>query len=128
MIGSKCQVTYKNFYRKHVRMDLQPYSCTFAGCSSVSVTFGNRAAWINHEMTHTSDFEWVCIEGCGELFLYRNYFMSYLEEKHFLTATHGPDFDFVVSRCQRQNSFLKSTIRVAHFVIYICRRKVGINM
>lgn len=54
--------------------------------------------------------------------------MSHLEEKYFLTATHGPDFGFVVSKCQRQNSFLKSTIRVAHFVIYICRRKVGINM
>ena len=91
-------------------MDLQPYSCTFGNCPSASVTFGNRTDWINHEMTHSADIEWVCIEGCGKLFRHRNDFIFHLEEKHFLTATHGLDLDLVISRCQRY-----STIRACPF-------------
>ena len=49
--------------RKHVYQDLQPYVCSFPGCSFEYATFASRHDWAEHEFVHYREkFSRLCIE------------------------------------------------------------------
>ncbi|KAL8791113.1 MAG: hypothetical protein Q9195_006057 [Heterodermia aff. obscurata] len=54
-------------WMRHVYRDLQPYVCTFEGCSIGEETYESRHRWFNHEMQ--SHYRvWPCLGHCNEVF------------------------------------------------------------
>jgi hypothetical protein len=49
LLGSACHKA-DHTVRKHVLEDLEPYICTFEGCSSPLKTFSRRRDFVQHEM------------------------------------------------------------------------------
>ncbi|KAF2036132.1 hypothetical protein EK21DRAFT_52546, partial [Setomelanomma holmii] len=50
-------------WRKHLYLDLQPYTCFFVGCSFSATPFADRNVWSNHlELDHKFGPKWDSIE------------------------------------------------------------------
>ena len=57
-------------WMRHVYRDLQPYVCTFEGCSIGEETYESRHRWFHHEMQ--SHYRvWPCLGHCNEVFQIR---------------------------------------------------------
>ncbi|KAL9038527.1 MAG: hypothetical protein Q9180_003079 [Flavoplaca navasiana] len=60
-----CSLKYADNYRRkrewkrHVLRDLQPYICTFGGCSQADTMFERRRNWFGHEL-QVHRVEWCC--------------------------------------------------------------------
>ncbi|KAL9023362.1 MAG: hypothetical protein Q9180_008266, partial [Flavoplaca navasiana] len=60
-----CSLKYSDNYRRkrewerHVLRDLQPYICTFGGCSKADTMFERRRDWFGHEL-QVHRVEWCC--------------------------------------------------------------------
>lgn len=70
LLGSACRKA-DHTVRKHVLEDLEPYICTFEGCSSPLKTFSRRRDFVQHEMNvHGRNDRWhyFCrLSGCGAM-------------------------------------------------------------
>jgi hypothetical protein len=74
--------------RMHVFADLQPYICTFDDCRSMLLTFPNRMAWSQHELTkHRICQSWTC-HLCAGTFSADATFVKHLQLKHDLPLHH----------------------------------------
>ena len=63
-------VSTTHAWMRHVYRDLQPYVCTFEGCSIGEETYESRHRWFNHEMQ--SHYRvWPCLGHCDEVFQIR---------------------------------------------------------
>lgn len=71
--GGKCicseHIIQSNRFRKHLYLDLQPYTCLFAGCAFSAQPFADRQLWSNHlELDHRLGPDWgsvacpLCLE------------------------------------------------------------------
>ena len=68
-------------WKKHVLRDLQPYVCTFSGCSLQDHFFPSRNAWFLHE-TQDHRCVWHCnIEGHG-IYKTQELFMDHMLQSH----------------------------------------------
>ena len=68
-------------WKKHVLHDLQPYVCTFSGCSLEDHFFPSRNAWYLHE-TQEHRCVWHCnVEGHG-IYKTQELFMDHMLQSH----------------------------------------------
>ncbi|KAF7514087.1 hypothetical protein GJ744_004412 [Endocarpon pusillum] len=75
-------------WKIHVFADLQPYICTFNSCRSMLVTFPNRKAWSEHELTqHRTHQSWKC-HLCATMFTGETSLTEHLQQKHELPQHH----------------------------------------
>ncbi|ERF75962.1 hypothetical protein EPUS_01328 [Endocarpon pusillum Z07020] len=71
-------------WKIHVFADLQPYICTFDSCRSMLVTFPNRKAWSEHELTqHRTHQSWRC-RLCATTFTSETSLAEHSQLKHEL--------------------------------------------
>ena len=63
----------------HVLRDLQPYICTFMGCTQPQKNYGSRHEWFLHEAQHRK--RWSCIY-CRQTFSSESEFSSHIKEDH----------------------------------------------
>jgi len=66
-------------WRTHVYKDLQPYVCTFDGCSTSGETYESRSQWYNHELQQHRQI-WTCFGHCGRQFRYKEEFETHVRE------------------------------------------------
>ena len=68
-------------WKKHVLHDLQPYVCTFSGCSSQDHFFSSRNAWYMHE-TQEHRCVWHCnVEG-HDIYDTKELFIGHMSQSH----------------------------------------------
>ena len=68
-------------WKKHVLHDLQPYVCTFSGCSLQDHFFPSRNSWYLHE-TQEHRCVWHCnVEGHG-IYKTQKLFMDHMSQSH----------------------------------------------
>jgi hypothetical protein len=62
--------------------DLQPFMCSFSGCSTELKTFASQQDWLDHEFSaHRIDLQWDC-PACFAVFEQRTAFQEHLEITH----------------------------------------------
>ncbi|KAK0742159.1 hypothetical protein B0T21DRAFT_306590 [Apiosordaria backusii] len=82
--GRSESVGTEHEWRRHVFDDLQPYICTFRGCSSG--LFSTRHEWFNHELElHRT--QWNC-HLCSSKLHSRDLLFQHLENKHQRPISH----------------------------------------
>lgn len=63
MRHSLTSLFFTNSYRKHLFLDLQPYTCFYTGCSFSATPFAGRQLWSNHlELDHEFGPAWTKVE------------------------------------------------------------------
>ncbi|KAL8725718.1 MAG: hypothetical protein Q9181_006306, partial [Wetmoreana brouardii] len=68
-------------WERHVLRDLQPYICTFGGCSEMNTLFERRRDWIAHELqSHRT--EWCCNTPEHPIYDSRTEFQSHMNRQH----------------------------------------------
>ena len=72
-------------WSKHVHEDVQPFTCTFPGCSEPK-SFKRKADWVRHENERHRQLEWwVCnIRDCSHKCYRRDNFVQHLVREHKL--------------------------------------------
>lgn len=89
----------------HFYLDLQPYVCTFEGCSRAHKLFGQKQEWFQHELDyHRTRQVWYCADaGCETEFETRALFEQHLQSKHPNAIAQTPaDFlGIFIDTCQR---------------------------
>lgn len=68
-------------WRRHVLRDLQPYICTFGGCSEANTLFERRRDWIAHELQSHRN-EWCCNTPGHQAYDSRKEFTSHMKRQH----------------------------------------------
>ncbi|KUI66169.1 hypothetical protein VM1G_01677 [Cytospora mali] len=86
----ECQLCYqaKKFtkpsdWTKHVHEDVQPFTCTWAGCREPKL-FKRKADWVRHENEGHRHLEWwKCdVDDCGHICYRRDNFLQHLVREH----------------------------------------------
>lgn len=89
----ECQLCFqvKRFYKpsdwtKHVHEDMQPFTCTFPGCTEPR-SFARKADWVRHENEKHRQLEWwTCNIGNCRHTCHRNHnFVQHLVREHKMT-------------------------------------------
>ncbi|KAL8949422.1 MAG: hypothetical protein Q9222_004474 [Ikaeria aurantiellina] len=71
----------KREWSRHVLRDIQPYVCTFGGCSKVDTMFEKRRDWIDHELRlHRK--EWCCNAPGHRAYGDRDEFQTHMRQQH----------------------------------------------
>ncbi|KAL8965947.1 MAG: hypothetical protein Q9183_003604, partial [Haloplaca sp. 2 TL-2023] len=68
-------------WRQHVLWDLQPYVCTFGGCSEANTLYERRRDWIAHELQSHRN-EWCCNVSGHQPYDNRNDFKGHMIREH----------------------------------------------
>ncbi|KAL8731164.1 MAG: hypothetical protein Q9166_003571 [cf. Caloplaca sp. 2 TL-2023] len=68
-------------WKRHVLRDLQPYICTFGGCSKADTLFERRRDWINHELQFHRT-EWYCNAPGHQAYDSQETFQAHMKDKH----------------------------------------------
>ena len=68
-------------WRQHVLRDLQPYLCTFGGCSEANTLYERRRDWIAHELQSHRN-EWCCNASGHQPYDNRNDFKDHMIREH----------------------------------------------
>ena len=71
----------KREWEQHVLRDLQPYLCTFGGCSQSNTLYERQREWMNHEVQHHRR-EWSCNAPGHDVFKDRNDFEAHMSSQH----------------------------------------------
>ncbi|KXX73181.1 PR domain zinc finger protein 16 [Madurella mycetomatis] len=77
------QYLAKDAWRSHIIQDLQPYHCTYEGCSDPNRLYGSYQEWIDHESQHTR--VWHCHRHAREFETQLEY-TQHLRQDHSDTA------------------------------------------
>ncbi|KAK0726356.1 hypothetical protein B0T21DRAFT_371426 [Apiosordaria backusii] len=88
----------------HLYLDLQPYICTFEGCSRAQKLFGMKQEWFQHELDyHRTRQAWYCGSAdCDREFEAQALFEEHLKSVHSEIVVSNPQLlDLLVSRSQR---------------------------
>lgn len=88
----------------HFYLDLQPYLCTFEGCSRAHKLFGQKQEWFQHELDyHRTHQAWFCADSeCEMEFETRPLFEQHLDSKHPEIVASDPSFlNIIIKNCQR---------------------------
>ncbi|KAK4172752.1 hypothetical protein QBC36DRAFT_337198 [Triangularia setosa] len=88
----------------HLYLDLQPYICTFEGCSRAQKLFGVKQEWFQHELDyHRTRQAWYCgSAGCDREFETQPLFEEHLQVTHSKIVASNPQLlDLLVNRSQR---------------------------
>ncbi|KAK0738770.1 hypothetical protein B0T18DRAFT_433523 [Schizothecium vesticola] len=88
----------------HFYLDLQPYVCTYDGCSRAHKLFGHKHEWFQHELDyHRTHQAWYCANsGCEMEFETRPLFEQHLDSKHPEVIASDPTFlNIIIKNCQR---------------------------
>lgn len=72
-------------WKRHVLRDLQPYICTFGGCSQANTMFERRRDWFGHEL-QVHRVEWCCNIPGHQSYSTRDEFQIHL-------SRHGEHYD-----------------------------------
>ncbi|KAL9632427.1 MAG: hypothetical protein Q9204_003801 [Flavoplaca sp. TL-2023a] len=64
-------------WKRHVLRDLQPYICTFGGCSKADTMFERRRDWFGHEL-QVHRVEWCCNTPSHQAYATREEFRMHL--------------------------------------------------
>ncbi|KAL8809033.1 MAG: hypothetical protein Q9200_003777 [Gallowayella weberi] len=68
-------------WKRHILRDLQPYICTFGGCSKKDALFERRRDWINHEL-HSHRTEWYCNVAGHSAYESKKKFQDHMRSEH----------------------------------------------
>ncbi|KAL8676616.1 MAG: hypothetical protein Q9186_006886 [Xanthomendoza sp. 1 TL-2023] len=68
-------------WKRHILRDLQPYICTFGGCSQKDTLFERRRDWINHEL-HSHRTEWCCNAAGHSAYDSKDKFQDHMRREH----------------------------------------------
>ncbi|KAL8780646.1 MAG: hypothetical protein Q9213_006383 [Squamulea squamosa] len=68
-------------WKRHVLRDLQPYICTFGGCSKAHTLFERRRDWMGHEL-QVHRLEWCCNVPGHEAYSTRDEFWAHMKHEH----------------------------------------------
>ncbi|KAL8806059.1 MAG: hypothetical protein Q9182_001591 [Xanthomendoza sp. 2 TL-2023] len=68
-------------WKRHILRDLQPYICTFGGCSKKDTLFERRRDWINHEL-HSHRTEWCCNVAGHSAYESKEKFQDHMRSEH----------------------------------------------
>ncbi|KAL8962236.1 MAG: hypothetical protein Q9193_001328 [Seirophora villosa] len=71
----------KKDWRQHVLRDLQPYVCTFNGCSQLGTLYERRSDWMRHE-TQCHRREWSCNAKGHDVYPTRDELKTHMERQH----------------------------------------------
>ncbi|KAL9580521.1 MAG: hypothetical protein Q9212_004443 [Teloschistes hypoglaucus] len=94
-------------WKRHVLRDLQPYVCTFGGCSEANTLFERRRDWIAHEL-RAHRIEWFCNTPGHQPHGGREEFQNHLRLHH--ADSFGPDqLDTLTTMMRRPGYNLKFT-------------------
>ena len=82
--------------------DLEPYICTFGGCTRPSKTYGIMGDWIHHEINaHQIQKKWFC-RPCGAEFSSRIAFDNHMRKEHPGLVT-GHQLDLFAEMCEQSS-------------------------
>ncbi|KAF3001378.1 hypothetical protein E8E13_006723 [Curvularia kusanoi] len=116
----------KKFYKpsdwtKHVHEDVQPFTCTFAGCQEPK-SFKRKADWVRHENERHRQLEnWTCnITDCNHTCFRKDNFVQHLVREHKIAepkqrtgrasnkdpsaSNDSDDIWAIVERCRRDTT------------------------
>ncbi|KAL8827298.1 MAG: hypothetical protein Q9170_007070 [Blastenia crenularia] len=68
-------------WKQHVLRDLQPYVCTFGGCSQANTLYERRGEWMRHEVQYHRK-EWSCNVTGHEIYTSRGDFKAHMNHQH----------------------------------------------
>lgn len=68
-------------WKRHVLRDIQPYVCTFGGCSQTDALFERRRDWIAHELQRHRT-EWCCNVPGHLVYGSHKEFQSHMQHQH----------------------------------------------
>ncbi|KAK4224666.1 hypothetical protein QBC38DRAFT_547456 [Podospora fimiseda] len=102
----------------HFYLDLQPYACTFDGCSRSQRLFGVKQQWCDHEIDYHRDplrKSWYCPQaGCKTSeFESRERFEQHLRSAHqdFVTKQTPEFLNLVIDSSQQPSSISQSFVQ-----------------
>ena len=87
--------------RKHIFLDLQPYSCTYEKCAKPDRLYESQRDWFAHELADHRK-QWVC-HLCKHICDEEAQFISHLTIKHGLTVSTA-QMSVVLRACESQPS------------------------
>lgn len=111
-------------WTKHVHEDLQPFTCTFKGCTTEKKSFKRKADWVRHENEcHRHLEEWRCdFPECQHVCYRSDNFSQHLIREHkvpdFKDKTRGSTSSKIRARSITQNGQDDEYIATLH---RICR-------
>lgn len=102
----------KKEWKQHVLRDLQPYVCTFGGCSQANTLYERRSDWMHHEI-QSHRREWSCNATGHKVYKTRNDLKNHMNSEH--DGSFNTDkLNQIVDLLERPASFSRFSCPLCH--------------
>ncbi|KAL8708515.1 MAG: hypothetical protein Q9225_007585 [Loekoesia sp. 1 TL-2023] len=99
-------------WKQHVLRDLQPYICTFGGCSQVNTLYERRGEWMRHEV-QCHRREWSCNATGHEIYKTRTELKAHMNDQH--CGSYSADqLDSIIDILERPATSSRSSCPLCH--------------